>query len=447
MTIKELVLSHLKETLLFILFFAPLLSIGQENGTKMLGDSSHSSYEDESVIGGPKTVGAQLAVDNRKKDFYFRMPIKVTKPWFDLKDSVYKKTGIQFGISYTSVYVHSSAVKNDSVNKAGAGSGRLDINLGWNFINRKKGKNKGTLFFRINDRHTYGGSSNTSPMFHGINESGYYGLPAVGFRDYSMRFLELNYQQTFFNDVAHLVVGKVDPTNYFNFHGLIVPWQHFLGYGASVSGTVNWPNQGVGAVFDIRPQKNIYIMGGVSDAYGDRYEDDDWLDMGRTFDDDAFFKAVEVGYVPSFGERYFKKISLMYWETDGYNAQTESDTFAVAESKGWAFSAHWFFKERYVPFVRLATSDGNGENAFYKSDIQLGCGFRFKSHDMIGISFSAADPNIPDVDDQYTMELFYRFNLTPGLEITPDFQYIMNPTLNPNVSDLVYFGIRGRINM
>ena len=117
----------------------------------------------------------------------------------------------------------------------------------------------------------------TAPMFHGINESGYYGLPAVGFRDYSMRFLEFNYQQTLFNDVAHVVVGKVDPTNYFNFHGLIVPWQHFLGYGASVSGTVNWPNQGVGAIFDIRPQKNIYIMGGVTDAYGDRYEDDDWL--------------------------------------------------------------------------------------------------------------------------------------------------------------------------
>jgi porin len=375
------------------------------------------------------------------------MPIKVTKPWFDLKDSIYKKTGIQFGISYTSVYIRSSQVKNDSANEPGAGSGRLDINLGWNFIGRKSGKNKGTVYMRINDRHTYGGISKTAPMFHGIQESGYYGLPAVGFRDYSIRFVELNYQQALFNNRTHIIVGKVDPTNYFNFHGLIIPWQHFLGYGASVSGTVNWPDQGLGALLSIRPHENIYVLGGITDVRGDRFDNEDWLVLGDYYQKDAFFKAIEVGYVPSFGERYFKKISLMYWETDSYKYETETDTSVIAQSTGWAFSAHWFFKERYVPFVRFATSDGNGENAFYKSDVQLGCGFRFKSHDMIGISLSAADPNIPDVNNQYTMELFYRFNLTPGLEITPDFQYIMNPTLNPNVSELVYFGIRGRINM
>ena len=44
-----------------------------------------------------------------------------------------------------------------------------------------------------------------------------------------------------------------------------------------------------------------------------------------------------------------------------------------------------------------------------------------------------------------TAEIFYRFNLTEGLEITPDFQFIVNPTFNPAIDNLYYFGIRGRI--
>ena len=44
-----------------------------------------------------------------------------------------------------------------------------------------------------------------------------------------------------------------------------------------------------------------------------------------------------------------------------------------------------------------------------------------------------------------TFEVFYRLNLTQHLEITPDFQWIINPTLNPNQESLVYLGIRGRV--
>jgi hypothetical protein len=60
-----------------------------------------------------------------------------------------------------------------------AASGILDINVGWNLVGRKSDKNKGTLFVKMNSRHAYGNL--TSPMFHGLNESGYYSLPGRGF--------------------------------------------------------------------------------------------------------------------------------------------------------------------------------------------------------------------------------------------------------------------------
>ena len=59
-----------------------------------------------------------------------------------------------------------------------------------------------------------------------------------------------------------------------------------------------------------------------------------------------------------------------------------------------------------------------------------------------------ADPDpAGGLHDQYTAELYYRFYLTEHLAITPDFQFIVDPALNPEKSTLTYFGIRGRITL
>ena len=413
----------------------------KRSGLEELSDSSYSNYKNQDEMGGPKSIGAQLEVDNQKKEFYFRIPVKVFKPWYDAKAKVNKSIGLQYSFNYTSVFISSTEVISES-NRKNSSGGILDIQLGWNLVGRKSGKNKGTLFLKINSRHAYGDF--TSPMFHGIFESGYYGLPAVGYNDYSIRILELNWQQNLFDDKFNFVAGKVDPTNYFDFHGIIVPWQHFLGYGASVSGTVNWPNQGIGIIASYKFSDKIYAMVGLTDVYGDLFEDGNFLHLGDNFFDGKFFKAVEVGYVPSMAERYFRKISITYWNTDAYTSASGSP---IASGNGIAVSAHWFFEETYIPFIRFGFSNGNGENAFYKKDVQIGNGFRFRSHDILGVGLSWAETNIPDAKDQLTAEIFYRFNLTAHLELTPDLQYIVNPTFNPGKSSLTYFAFRARITL
>jgi porin len=427
--------------LLLMLFSTGSIFAQNKSGLEVLSDTTMSGYQNTDGMGGPKSIGAQLEVDNQEKAFYFRVPIKVMKPWYDWKAMMNQDLGLQIGINYTTVFIASSAGISETSRK-NASSGILDIQAGWNLVGRKSGKNKGTLFLKINSRHAYGDI--TPPMFHGIFESGYYGLPAVGFNDYTIRALELNWQQSLFNDKVNFVVGKVDPTNYFNFHGIIVPWQHFLGYGASVSGTVNWPNQGVGLIASYNFSDKIYAMAGITDVYGDLLEDNQFVHMGDNFFDGNFFKAVEVGYVPSMPERYFRKISVTYWHTDPYTAAGGS---AISMGQGVAVSAHWFLQEKYIPYARFAFSNGNGENAFYKKDIQIGHGYRFRTHDILGIGLSWAETNIPDVKGQYTAEVFYRFNLTAHLELTPDFQYIINPTFNTDKSSLTYFGFRGRITL
>ena len=425
----------MNKTVLLILFSFPFLLFAQESDTT-------KGYQNPDLLGGPKSVGRQLEVDNSKYTFTYRYPIRYMKGWYQMKDSIAKKTGIQFAVNYTSLYMRSTSVIANS-NIQNSASGILDINASWNLVGRKSGKNKGTLYIKLNDRHAYAGLP--SPMFHGLNESGYYGLPGTGFREYTFRIVELNWQQNLFDNKLGFVIGKIDFTNYFNFHGLIVPWQHFLGFGSSVSGTANWGNQGLGGVVRFSPFEKFYIMAGVVDVYGDRFNDGDFLDFGRQWQNGEFQTNVEVGWFPSYNERYFKKIAITYWRTPEYTTFEGGNLMEIGQ--GIAFSAHWFFKERFAPYVRFGISNGVGENAFYKKDIQIGHGIRFRHYDILGTAFSWNEPNIDDVKNQYTAEVFYRYNLTAHLEFTPSIQFIVNPTLNPNTNSLFYFGLRGRVTL
>lgn len=430
---------------LFILIFHTSFTIhAQDNqsGFGIASDSTESNYQNQDAMGGPKTIGTQLKVDNQKKESYFRVPVRVTKGWYDWKAKLAENTGLQLGINYTSVFIRSSNVietEGGNDKDPTASSGILDAQLGWNLVGRKSGKNKGTLFAKMSWRHSYD-DDKTPPMFHGLSESGYVGLPAVGFNDYSARLLEFHWQQMLLDDKLTLIFGKIDVTNYLNFHGLVIPWTSFLGYGSSLSGTVNWPNQGWGVAAGYKITDQLHVIGVAADVYGDLLNDGDFMYMGDHFFDGNLFKAIEVAWTPSYQERYFKRISLTYHHTDSYVSAGGSD---VSTNQGLAFSAHWFFDNKYAPYVRFATSDGVGENAFYKNDIQIGNGFLFRSHDLVGLSFSSAAINGID-KRQHTMELYYRFQLTEHLALTPDLQWIMNPGLNPNEDNIWYFGMRAR---
>ncbi|MFA9614956.1 MAG: carbohydrate porin, partial [Deltaproteobacteria bacterium] len=51
----------------------------------------------------------------------------------------------------------------------------------------------------------------------------------------------------------------------------------------------------------------------------------------------------------------------------------------------------------------------------------------------------------PDLDDQYTTELFCRLQVMRSLQITPDIQYIINPALNTEANHSWVFGLRARL--
>jgi porin len=61
------------------------------------------------------------------------------------------------------------------------------------------------------------------------------------------------------------------------------------------------------------------------------------------------------------------------------------------------------------------------------------------------LSCFAHQPSNDALRDQYIMEAFYRWHLTPNLAFTPNVQMIVNPALNPDEDTLWVFGLRGRL--
>jgi porin len=67
---------------------------------------------------------------------------------------------------------------------------------------------------------------------------------------------------------------------------------------------------------------------------------------------------------------------------------------------------------------------------------------------VIGIGFNWGRPNetsFGNLDDQYTTELFWRYQLTKELAVTPSIQYIKDPAPNPEEDSLWAFGLRVRV--
>ena len=66
-----------------------------------------------------------------------------------------------------------------------------------------------------------------------------------------------------------------------------------------------------------------------------------------------------------------------------------------------------------------------------------------------GVGMNWGEPNESTwgsgLRDQYTFEVFYRINITQQLAVTPDLQWIKDPTNNPAEDSIWILGVRARM--
>ena len=393
-----------------------------------------SGYEDIPQFGGPNSAGAQLKEDDAEKEPVFRFHglQRALKPYFGFKDRLNKQLGLTFGVDYTALY--QGATK--SLGEDQAASGIFRFFGTWTLLGRNSG-NTGSIVYKVENRHRLG--TDIAPQDLGF-AIGYAGLTAGPFTDFGWGVTNLYWQQRFKDGRVSFIAGVVDATDYVDIYGLVNPWTAFSNLAFSTDPTIPVPNQGLGAAFGAMPVESLYVVAGFADANGDATE----AGFDSFFDDREYFYHLEVGWTPSFERRYFDNVHITGWYAN------ERDEALVPDGWGLAFSFTRFINDKWVPFLRAGFSEDGG--ALWEGSVSTGFGYYMKRRsDLLGLGLNWSRPSAtgvgPDLDDQYTSELFYRLQFSQNFALTPDIQWIINPALNPDEDQIWVFGIRGRLSL
>ncbi len=395
------------------------------------GSPSHSrSVAEAAAVGGAGSTGADLVEDARPKGAYLHPEFlsRATQPYFDLKATAEDKIGFTFGGDYTTVYQYASETFTGRNHAAG---GMFRLFGSWELIGRDSDY-PGMLTWKVENRHQFGDQSN--PLDIGFEAGSI--LPTwPPFGDQGWLLTNFFWLQRF--ERIMFLAGQVDVTDYTDIYGLVSPWGGFGNLAFLTSPAIPAPSQGLGVALGGAISDHIYMSAGFADANGDPTHPQDSFDT--FFNDHEYFVHGEVGWTSDWEKRYLDNIHLTGWWV------SERETALIEESWGLAFSAAWFFADRWMPFLRAGWSDGAAPAA--KGSISAGLGwYPNEGRDLVALAFNWARPHADDfLRDQYTIELFWRLQLFEHLAITPDLQVIINPSLRAK-KDVVWVpGVRVRL--
>ena len=406
-------------------------------------EATKSGYKADLKIGNPTNKDIEMVLNDYTAPFY-RWDLKYSNFWFDWKKKLNEKTGLSYSINYTAIFMGASS-KIAEENAQTTAGGIFDATLKWNFVNRKKENNKGSLIFWMDARHVYYG--NVAPQFLNF-ETGSATLPALKFNKWRFHTLEFYYQQSFFGKRLGLVIGKIDLPDWFNFNGLAHPMLHFTDLAFSVNPTVNWSNPGFGVAAGgwLDKKKRFAFILGLNDVAGVDLVDPKFFDLGTDqWGNGNFLKMIEFQFTPERAKYYFNRFSATYWHSDEL-LETDNSFFTSASSTGFTVQGTWVINDKYIPVLTFGLSDGNGANAISSLNISLMNAWYFKSHDMLGAGINYTESIITN-RWQFLSEIFYRFTLSKTTAFTPVVKFVIHPALDPDVDFLFYYGIRGRISI
>lgn len=374
----------------------------------------------------------------------FRLP-GIMEPWESFKTDIRDRTGIVFGGSWGVLYQNYSDVPagaaSDSVGQ------KFTLNLSKQ-IYRAGTPDAMTLDVVVEDRGPMG--TDLPPLQAGL-ATGSIVPTAATWGDFNLGITQAYIRQNLAGNRFQYAVGKIFAPNFIDSYPFFDDNRQFLNQSFSTSPTVASPLRGAGAVGTWFPKANYYVLGGVYSANSS----DTGTTINDVFNTGELFYQVEVGWsalarsgvpVQARGPMDSDNIHLTAWYKDAQPDQ--SNATLRPQARGLAFNANMTVGDNLMWFVRAGISDG------WVSDRAVSVGFGWhpteQFSDLFGLGVGWVRPNddiLPEPlqREQWNVESFYRWHLTPNLAITPDLQYIANPSLNPSVDDLWVASLRVRL--
>jgi porin len=394
-------------------------------------DQAQDTTRAHPSLAGPDQVDNQLASDARPKEPL--VSFGFLDGYFAFKDRLKENSGFGFGIDYTAAYFGASA----GLEADNAGSGILRLFGSWELVGRGT-ENAGVFVYKIEHRHRY---TDVAPKFLGFN-LGYTGMFAAPFNEDEFRVTNLYWRQGLGQGRFVLLGGFLDATDYVDIFGLGSPWLHFLNLAFSTgSAAMAVPNDGLlGLAGAAWLSDHVYAIASIGDNASD--PTDPFNGFDRFVNVNEYFTSAEIGWTTGHDRAYFDNIHLTIWHSD--------EKSEVGDPDGWGlnFSGTWLFDSKWMPFLRGGYAEDGG--SLLQKSISTGVGYQWvPGRDVLGLGFNWGEPNETTwgegLRDQYTVELFWRWQLGEQLAVTPDLQLLINPALNQDESSIWVFGIRGRM--
>ncbi len=369
-------------------------------------------------LSGPSSVAADLTPGDGLSDPQYRsdFPRNVAPGWHGWKDGLAEQ-GFRFNFDYLALGQWSDM----NVAQDDAASGIFRFYGNW------AATENGSLTFKLENRHAY---TDVAPQNLGFAAGAGF-MPGTAFNDNGTLLTNLFWTQRAADGGWSFQVGQLDVTDFLDIYGAVSPYSAFQNLSFNTNPTINAPNPGLGLAGGVWLGETVYAVGSVADANADPSEPG-----FEVFDHGKLFKSLEIGVTSARDRIYFDNVHVTLWHVDGDASRSR------AEDYGASFSAAWFVDNKWLPFLRAGVSDkGTG---LYKRSLSTGIAYYGRNTDAAGLGLNWAEGATAG-PTQFTAEAFYRFSISPGLQITPSIQVIDNPLGNPGLGTATVLGLRARL--
>ena len=396
-----------------------------------LAGSSPVGAQQSNTSQGPRFGGPDSVENLLRNDAAVDRPSLFDR-WFEWKNGLKEKHGFSFSVDYSAVGL---GVDESPADDRAAG-GMIRFFGAWELVGRGT-LNNGSLVWKVEHRHAY---TDIAPSGFGFN-LGYIGLFEPPFSDQGFRFTNLYWRQRLGGGKITVFGGFLDATDYVDVYALASPWTGFLNFAFSTgTTTLAVPNDAaLGIAAGAMLTDNLFLIGSVSDLNADPTDPSETV--SSFFSDHEYFTSIEIGWTSTQDRIYLNNIHLTLWHAD--------ERVEAAQPSGWGANFSWttYLAGKWLPFVRGGYSDDGG--SLMQKSLSVGFGYqRNPGKNLLGVGINWGEPNEdtwgPGLRDQYTAELFYRWQISKGIAVTPDLQYLVNPALDPEADSVWVFGLRVR---
>jgi porin len=392
-------------------------------------DQQASSPPRRELSNVPDDVGYQLQESLERIDAIF--PFGPLTPLHNLWDRstgcTRESIGLDLGLNYTSIYQRADTTVNGPRD---VGGGDLDFFGRWHLLGCENHW-PGSIVFNTETRHKY------STIPPSSLDTGAVGGTIVGFGIRDLSAVQLYWEQGSYDDGLIYRIGEMAPD--FIYDGGRYVSSNYAFFSPAFSDTLPMalPAAGLGFAGAVYPTKSTYVVAGIHDANGDATR----AGFDTFFGEGEYFTAVEFGWFPFTDEPNEGMYHVTLWHTDArQNAGKPSDRgVAVTLEQPVGSDA------KFVPFLRYAYGH-RGLNGI-RQNLSIGLGIEDvfgQNDDVIGLAGSWQEPSDGALRDQYVIEAFYRFYITPHTHLSPDIQVIIDPANAPTKDAVTVFGLRLR---